>query len=145
MQTYKPVECFTGSHGEQKDRCVEQIQQQLDCPAHVLNLVPGFWASPTCGSMMSPFLRAILWSTAQHAITLGHEGRACFYCLKENRAPACFHHPESSLDDVPGTGLLAVIASLYRVLYRLPVWGDEADGFTQARIATIPKDALACR
>ncbi len=30
-------------------------------------------------------------------------------------------------------------------MYRLPVWGDEADGCTQARVATIPEDALACR
>ncbi len=87
----------------------------------------------------------ILKSDSEACNYLRHEGSAHFHGLKENRAPASFHHPESSLDDVPGTGVLAVKERLYRVLHRLPVWGDEADVCTQARVATIPEDTLACR
>jgi len=78
---------------------------------------------------------------------LRHEGRAHLQGLEEDTAPVCLQHPKSALHDVAGTGVLAVETSLHRVLllYRLSVRGDEADGCTQAMIASIPEDALACR
>lgn len=80
---------------------------------------------------MSPFWRAILWCN-----DLWHEGRAHFHGLKENRAPACFQHPKSSLSmKFRAWECLLFKRACTRVLYRLFVWGDEEDGCTQARMA----------
>lgn len=74
-----------------------------------------------------------------------HKGRADFQGLEEDEAPVCLQHPEGSLHNVACTSMLGVEASLYRILYKLSIWCDEADGRAQTRIPNISKDAFSCR
>ncbi len=72
----------------------------------IIIILPNLWLNDV------PILKSDIVEHSAACNYLRHEGRAHFHGLKENRSPACFHHPESSLDDVPGTGVLAVKASL---------------------------------
>ncbi|KAI2644314.1 3-hydroxyisobutyryl-CoA hydrolase-like protein 3, mitochondrial [Labeo rohita] len=74
-----------------------------------------------------------------------HKCRAHFQGLEEDGPPACLQHPEGSFNNVACMSMLGVEASLYRILYRLSVRGDEADGRTQTGIPTISEDAFSCR
>lgn len=74
-----------------------------------------------------------------------HKCRAHFQGLEKGGPPACLQHPEGSFNYVACSSMLGIEASLYRILYRLSVRGDEADGRAQTGIPTISEDAFPCR
>ncbi len=92
-----------------------------------------------------PVLKAEVVEHCTACNNIWHKDRAHFQGLEEDGAPACLQHPKGSRNNVMCTSMLGVEASLYRILYRLSVWCDEADGRTQTGIPTISKEAFSCR
>ncbi|XP_076842255.1 uncharacterized protein LOC143486740 isoform X3 [Brachyhypopomus gauderio] len=72
---------------------------------------------------------------------LGCEDRAHLKGFKENGSPAGLQHSKCSFNYVPGPRESAVETSLYRVLHRLSIRGQELDWCADARITPITKDA----
>ncbi|XP_076839122.1 uncharacterized protein LOC143484326 isoform X2 [Brachyhypopomus gauderio] len=71
--------------------------------------------------------------------------RAHLKGFKENGSPAGLQHSKCSFNDVPGPRESAVKTSLYRVLHRLSIRGQELDWCADARITPITKDAPSSR
>ncbi|XP_061583982.1 uncharacterized protein LOC133448959 isoform X3 [Cololabis saira] len=73
---------------------------------------------------------------------LCREGWTDLKGLKKDSPPTAFHHAKCPFYDAPCPGVPVVEPSLYRVLHRLSVGCDQADGGSQAGVTSISQYAL---